>query len=234
MDSMDWVLVISGLTLWRKYIYSLTYSMEQSPSWEANGFSAGQEISCLLEGSLLWEWLLTCTFLGCSHLTWLGIVQRWAIHLSSAYTMWVLPLHARLIWQYVGELRAQDDNHDLRTDQEGYLSLTVVCAQLTDSFIMAILLHSTWTAPAYHESSSSACLLNLAMCGWVKVPRYASWPEIIVTFDKSEKRWTVPPHIGTVTTVTRELSIRHLPSMVDASCHCQDLSVHNEIINLCT
>ena len=31
-DSMDWVLAISGLTLQRKCIYSLTHSMEQGPS----------------------------------------------------------------------------------------------------------------------------------------------------------------------------------------------------------
>jgi hypothetical protein len=29
-------------------MYLLTYSMEQSPSWEAKSFSAGQEISCIL------------------------------------------------------------------------------------------------------------------------------------------------------------------------------------------
>jgi hypothetical protein len=28
--------------------YLLTYSMEQSPSWEANWFSASQEMSCIL------------------------------------------------------------------------------------------------------------------------------------------------------------------------------------------
>jgi len=28
-----------------RYTYLLTYSMEQSPSWEANNFSASQEIS---------------------------------------------------------------------------------------------------------------------------------------------------------------------------------------------
>jgi len=30
------------------FIYLLTYSMEQNPSWDANRFSASQEISCIL------------------------------------------------------------------------------------------------------------------------------------------------------------------------------------------
>jgi hypothetical protein len=37
-DSMDWVLVTAGLTLWRNCIYSLTYSMEQVLLENLTGF----------------------------------------------------------------------------------------------------------------------------------------------------------------------------------------------------
>jgi len=54
-----------------------------------------------------------------------------------------VPLHARVIWQYLGELRAQGMHHDLRTDQEVYLALFVACMQLTDSFTVDVTVHST-------------------------------------------------------------------------------------------
>lgn len=63
------------------------------------------------------------------------------------------------------------------------------------------------------------CIVNL-----LRLPRYSG----TYNFVKSEKRWTVPPDISTVTTVTHDLSVRHLRAMVAAGCHCQDLSAHNE------
>lgn len=47
-------------------------------------------------------------------------------------------------------------------------------------------------------------------------------------FVRSEQYGTVPSHISTVTAVTHDLSVRHLHTMVDAGCHCQYLSAHNE------
>jgi len=34
--------------IWSEAEYLLIYTMEQSPSWEANQFSASQEIPCIL------------------------------------------------------------------------------------------------------------------------------------------------------------------------------------------
>jgi len=45
---------------------------------------------------------------------------------------------------------------------------------------------------------------------------------------KKKKVGTVPPHISTVTMVTHDLSVRHFYTVVDAGCHCQYPSVHNE------
>jgi len=44
-------------------------------------------------------------------------------------------------------------------------------------------------------------------------------------FVNAEERGTVPPHISTV---THDLSVRHFHAMVDAGCHSQYLSAHNE------
>jgi hypothetical protein len=54
-------------------------------------------------------------------------------------------------------------------------------------------------------------------------------------FVRGEQYGTVPSHISTVTAVTstvtavtHDLNVRHLHTMVDAGCHCQYLSAHNE------
>jgi len=45
----DYQMFLSLLVLWDKYTYSiLTYSMQQSPSWEDNRFEASQEIPRIL------------------------------------------------------------------------------------------------------------------------------------------------------------------------------------------
>ena len=47
-EALQQILITSWSPVWSFWQYLLTYFMEQSLSWEANGFSASQEIPCIL------------------------------------------------------------------------------------------------------------------------------------------------------------------------------------------
>jgi len=58
----------------------LTYSMEQSPSWKANQFSASQEIHCIL-----WNRRFITAFTRSFHLSlfWVRSIQSMLLHRTS-------------------------------------------------------------------------------------------------------------------------------------------------------
>jgi len=51
-------LICGHITYWLTYLF--TYSMEQSPSWEATRFSASQEIPCILRNMKVHYWIHKC------------------------------------------------------------------------------------------------------------------------------------------------------------------------------
>ena len=73
--------------------YLLTYSMKQSPSWEANRFSASQEIP-----PILWNQNFINAFISASHLSlsWASSIQSIPPHLTSWRCILILSSHPRL------------------------------------------------------------------------------------------------------------------------------------------
>jgi len=73
--------------------YLLTYSMEQSPSWEANWFSASQEIP-----PILWNSKVHYRFFKCPPpaLSWVTSIQSMPLHPTSIRSILILPSHLRL------------------------------------------------------------------------------------------------------------------------------------------
>jgi len=71
----------------------LTYSMEQSPSWKVNKFSASQEIH-----RILWNRRFITTFTRSFHLSlfWARSIQSMLPHPTSWRSILILPFHLRL------------------------------------------------------------------------------------------------------------------------------------------
>ena len=63
----------------------------------------------------------------------------------------------------MGQFRARGLHHDLRIDQEGYFAMILVCTQLTDSFTVAVPLHSTLTA---RQLRHEMCKVHKLMQGY--------------------------------------------------------------------
>ena len=71
-------------------IYLLTYSMEQSPSSEANRFAASQEIPCIL-----WNGRFITAFTSACHLSlsWASLIQSIPPHPTSWRSILILSSH---------------------------------------------------------------------------------------------------------------------------------------------
>ena len=77
----------------RQWYYLLTYSMEQSLSWEANWFSASQEIPRIL-GNLKFITAFTTT---CHlSLSWVSLIESILPHPASSRSILILFSHLRL------------------------------------------------------------------------------------------------------------------------------------------